>query len=105
MFGIKKRDEAQGVTVPPIDVLESDAEILVVADVPGVPAGAAQLSLEQEHLRLEATGGGRRFRRELIVPPSVDGSRIEAAVKAGVLTVRLPKREPFKPRQIPVRAA
>ena len=42
------------------------------------------------------------FSRSFNVPGSVDASRITAAYKDGVLTVRLPQREEAKPKQITV---
>ena len=42
------------------------------------------------------------FRRSFTVPASVDGSRVEASYRDGVLTITLPRREETKPRQIPV---
>ena len=90
---------------PPVDVYENDAELLLVADVPGVAQGGAEVTLEQDRLIVEAKGGARQYRRELIVPPSIDPEKISASIKAGVLTVHLPKRAQYQPRQIEVRSA
>jgi len=97
------RDEPQP-ALPLMDVYENDSEFLLVADLPGVPQGGADVTLEQSRLVLQASGP-RRYRRELVVPPSVDPERVEAAMKAGVLTVHLPKRAPYQPRQIQVRSS
>ena len=43
-----------------------------------------------------------RFSRSFTLPPTVDASRIHAAYKDGVLTVRVPQREDAKPKQIVV---
>jgi HSP20 family protein len=43
------------------------------------------------------------FRRTFTLPPSVDASRIAAEYQDGLLTVRLPRREESKPRQIEVK--
>jgi HSP20 family protein len=98
-----ERDER--VVSPPIDVYENDQEFLLVADLPGVSQGSADISLEKDRLVLQATGTERRFRRELLVPPSVDAEHVSANMKAGVLTVHLPKRAPYRPRQIEVRGS
>jgi len=45
------------------------------------------------------------FSRSLQLPEDVDTGRAEASYKHGVLTVRVPKREEAKPRQITVQAA
>ena len=43
-----------------------------------------------------------RFSRSFTLPATVDGSRISATYKDGVLTVRVPQREEAKPKQITV---
>ena len=43
-----------------------------------------------------------RFTRSFTLPVTVDGSRIAATYKDGVLTVRVPQREEAKPKQITV---
>jgi HSP20 family protein len=90
---------------PPLDVYENDTELLLIADVPGVPQGGAEVTLDKDRLLVEAKGATRRYRRELLVPPSIDGEKISASMKAGVLTVVLPKRAQYQPRQIQVRSA
>jgi HSP20 family molecular chaperone IbpA len=69
-----------------------------------VAQGGAEVTLDRDRLVLSATGA-RKFRRELVVPPSVDGEKVSASMKAGVLTVHLPKRAPYQPRQIQVQGA
>lgn len=91
--------------VPPIDVHENDAELLLVADVPGVGQNEAEVTVDGERLLIEAKGTERRFRRELALPHVVDGEKISASMKAGVLTVHMPKRAQYQPRQIQVRGA
>ena len=112
MFGILKKKEGSMATkedarvaTPPIDVFENEQEFLLVADLPGVAQGAADVTLEEKRLVLQAQGAGRRYRREVLVPASVDGEKVSAAMKAGVLTVHLPKRAAYQPRQIQVRGA
>ena len=46
--------------------------------------------------------GAGTFTRTFGVPPTVDGTRVEAKLEQGVLTVVLPKREDAKPRIIDV---
>jgi HSP20 family protein len=110
MLGIaKKKDtdvtQAQERTAaPPLDVFENDKEFLLVADLPGVPQGGAEVTLDRDRLIVQATGSTRKFRREIVVPPSVDAEGVAADMKAGVLTVHLPKRAPYQPRQIQVRS-
>jgi len=91
-------------TLAPVDVFENDKEFVLVADLPGVPQGGAEVTLEKNRLILQATAQARRYRRELIVPSTVDSEAVEAEMKSGVLTVKLPKRAAQQPRQVQVRA-
>lgn len=109
MFGIEKQksDAAKpetAATAPAIDVFENDDEFLVLADLPGVAQNGAEVTLDDDRLLLEAKAKGRTFRREFVVPPSIDAEKVSASMKTGVLTVHLPKRAPYKPRQIAVRS-
>jgi len=111
MFEIAKKKASEPVkegppaAVPPLDVYENDAEFLVVADLPGVAQGAADVTLHDDRLVLQANGVTRRYHREILVPPSIDAEQVSAAMKSGVLTVHLPKRAAYRPRQIQVRGA
>lgn len=88
-----------------LDVYENDTELLLVADVPGIGSDGASVTLDQDRLTVEAKSETRRYRRELIVPPTIDGEKVSASIKAGVLTVHLPKRAQYQPRQIQVKSA
>lgn len=97
---------------PRVDVLESAADYVVIADVPGVDDGALDVRFEDGQLVLEAPfaahGAGEApvagFRRAFSVPRSVDTQAIEAQLVAGVLEVRLPKVAAAQPRRVPVRS-
>lgn len=100
---LAKKEEAEA-SLAPVDVFENEKEYLLVADLPGVPQGGADVTLERNRLIVQAGTNTRKYRRELIVPSTVDSENVEAQIKAGVLTVRLPKRPEQQPRQIAVRA-
>ena len=109
MLGITKKNqngtvEESRAASPALDVFENDGEFLLVADLPGVAQDGAEVTLNHDRLVLQANGV-RKFRRELVVPPSVDAEKVSASMKAGVLTVHLPKRAPYQPRQIRVQNA
>jgi HSP20 family protein len=111
MFGIdsvkngSKEQHERPAAPPPLDVYENDTELLLVADVPGVGQDGATVTIEQDRLVVEAKGKTRRYHRELIVPSTIDAEKVSASIKAGVLTVHLPKRAQYQPRQIEVRSA
>ncbi len=105
--------------VPPVDVFESQDQIKLVAELPGVRPEDVKISLENNVLTLrgekqqiaeEQTERVHRyeraygtFERTFTLPSTVDAEQIEANYKDGVLTVTLPKVERARPREIPVR--
>ncbi len=111
-------DDARAATVVPrVDVLETENEFLLLADLPGVRPDGVDIRFEHGELTVHgsrpAPGGDRRpllgeyhganFHRVFAVTDTVAADRIEADLKNGVLTVRLPKIEAVKPRKIAVR--
>lgn len=103
---------------PRVDVLESEAEYLVVADMPGVAKDAVDVRFEDGELRIEARRQGHAtgqslleeyrvadFRRAFAMPDGIDGEKIAAELAAGVLKVHLPKSAAKRPRRIDIRAS
>jgi HSP20 family protein len=109
--------EATGLT-PAADVLETAQEYRVAIDLPGVEASSIRLQVEKDTLevgaerKLTPLAAGEElhrserpfgsFARTFRLPVSVDSARVEAHYEAGVLTVKLPKREEAKARAIQV---
>ena len=107
--------------VPLVDVLETEMEYLIQAELPGVEksdvrisvqegvltvAGQRQAAKEQEgkrYHRVERAYGS--FVRNFTVPDYVDDSRLTAEFKHGVLTIHLPKSEKAKPKSIEVKVS
>lgn len=91
--------------VPPVDIYENDEEIMLRADVPGVISEGVDLRVERGVLTLAATSErlGRVYRRAFTLSEMIDAANVDATLEAGVLTIRLRKREDMKPRRIPVK--
>lgn len=92
---------------PPVDVYESKDELLVVADIPGVTREDMKIDFEDGRLSVfgkRSASDAHDWHRAFAVPQGIDAERISAELAQGVLTVRLPKHEALKPRQIAVRA-
>ena len=103
---------------PAVDILETENELLLKADLPGVEMKNIDIQVENSTLTLkgqrefqnEAKQGGYhriersygRFMRSFAVPNSVDTEKVSADYKDGVLTVALPKKEAAKARQVKV---
>ena len=105
--------------LPAIDVFEDASGITLLADMPGVPKDQLELKVEGDALLIE--GGVKRltpdgleavyaevrvprYRRSFTLSRELDTSRIEANLKDGVLTLRVPKQAHAQPRRIQVNA-
>ena len=105
--------------LPPVDIYETDEhEYVIKAELPDMKRDDINLTFENNVLtlrgerkfeheakrdnfhRVERSYGS--FSRSFTLPNTVDPSRISAAYKDGILTIRLPQREDAKPKQISV---
>ncbi|MCB2154155.1 Hsp20/alpha crystallin family protein [bacterium] len=104
--------------VPPVDIYETEHELVVVADMPGVAKEDVNVHVDDGILTLEgrskhALEGEPRFReytlqnfyRQFQLGEQIDQEKINASLKNGVLTIALPKAEKAKPKQIAVTVA
>lgn len=103
---------------PRVDIFETEAELVMHADMPGVAPADVDLRYEQGELILQGkvTRSARAghlilsefddgdYYRVFQIHESIDAGRIEAECKNGVLTVHLPKAESAKPKQVTVKA-
>jgi len=105
--------------IPLVDVTEDDAGITLTADLPGATRESLSIRVDGDTLTLEAPlelGEPKeleavyaevragQYRRSFTLSRELDSQHIEAALKDGVLTLRLPKLEKARPRRIEVRA-
>jgi len=86
---------------PRVDVLENEAEYLIIADVPGVTKDAIDVHFAHGELRLEAA----EYVRAFAMPDGVDADKIDAELAHGVLRVHVPKSAAKRPRRIDIRAS
>jgi HSP20 family protein len=102
---------------PAVDVYEDAGGITLLADMPGVSKERLDIRLDGNNLSIEggvsldapaemraiwAEVSVPRFRRTFTLSRELDGARIEANLKDGVLTLRLPKHAHAQPRRIEV---
>ena len=105
---------------PAIDIFETEKEITLLADMPGVKASNLSIDLKENVLSLsgdvEAPEGSNevdvlreyrtgRYFREFTLSQLIDQSKIDAELKDGVLYLKLPKVEKATPRKIAVKAS
>ena len=116
-FPAQENGEAAVVARPRVDILETEQELLLLADLPGVKPADVDVRFENGELtihgRRNATNVGKRralgeyepahYHRAFRLSEDVAADKIEAELKNGVLTVRLPKAEAAKPRRINVK--
>ncbi|HEY3244382.1 MAG TPA: Hsp20/alpha crystallin family protein [Phycisphaerae bacterium] len=102
-----------------LDVKDSESEVIVKAEIPGVDAKNVDISLsgnvltisgQKEELKEEkgedyfvSERNFGSFRRSLELPQTVDPEKITAEQDNGVLTVKIGKLKIAKPRRIPVK--
>jgi HSP20 family protein len=108
------------VLTPPMDVHETDEHIVVTASLPGIRPEDVEITMvgqtlslrgefkaDEEIKREQYLYRERRygtFNRTLQLPVRVEGDRAEATFTDGILTLRIPKAEEVKPRQIRISA-
>lgn len=102
---------------PPVNLYESADGYVVTAELPGLRVEDIDISVERDRLtlrgerrvehpqdaslhRVERRAGA--FRRTIQLPVEVDGEKVEAVYRNGVLTLRIPKAPEHQPRRITV---
>ncbi len=115
-----ERTRSRKAYVPRADIYETNDEIFVVADMPGVDENSVDITLEKNVLTINGYVESEApenyslayaeyevgdYQRSFTLSNQIDLDKIEAAVKHGVIRLRLPKAGPAKARKIAVKAA
>lgn len=123
----KKKDEADVPTKaevtreglyyrPKVDIFETEAELTLIADLPGVESKELDININDDTLTIEGRVkpedesqryvmreyGVGNFFRQFTLSEAIDREKINAKLTNGVLTLMLPKVEKAKPRKIAV---
>lgn len=105
--------------VPPVDIFETESELTLRADMPGVPIENVDIDLHEDLLTIRGTVKGEKqegspllqeytvgdYYRQFTLSNMIDREKIEASMKDGVLEVKLPKAEAARPRKITVKTS
>jgi HSP20 family protein len=103
---------------PPVDIYETDNDIVLKAELPGVDPKDVEVRVEDNYLYLK---GERKFEKEVkeqnyhrversygsfarsfSLPNSINADKVKAEFKDGLLTLTMPKREEAKPKTIKI---
>jgi HSP20 family molecular chaperone IbpA len=116
--GRTQRPRQRRVAAPDVDVFENADEVLVVADIPGVPGEAVDIRVENDTLTIEARQGAPGeapalareyepvdYARAFRIPAGIDGTGVRAEAKGGTVVVHLPKAAASKSRKIAVQTS
>ncbi|MGR3219330.1 MAG: Hsp20/alpha crystallin family protein [Candidatus Anammoxibacter sp.] len=108
---------------PPVDVYDSDNEILVKVDIPGLKKDEIDVSIDEDLLTIKgekkkdakAVDNGMQeenyfrserffgsFSRSIQLPSKVEYNKTKATYKEGVLELHLPKKEEAKTKHIAI---
>ena len=105
---------------PPVDMYETRNEVVVAVELPGLNEKDIRLSItgdlltiqgerqwsnevrDAAHYRQERWFG--KFERALSLPIPVETGQVKATYRDGVLTIKLPKTEGVKPKEIKIDA-
>ena len=117
----RSRDEediSAGLWAPPVDIYETENEIVLKAELPEIDQKDIEIKVEDSTLtirgerkfeqetkkenyhRIERAYG--KFSRSFSLPNTIDQEKIKASYKDGILKLVMPKREEKKPKQITV---
>ncbi|GBC89041.1 Spore protein SP21 [bacterium HR13] len=113
------REEVERAFAPAVEMYETDNEIVVKAELPGVKKENIEVSIKDNTLhirgekkeereektetihRLERVYG--KFERVLTLPVDVKAEEVRAEYKDGILEIRLPKSEVSKEKKIEIK--
>ena len=103
---------------PPVDIFETENDIVLKAELPGVDPKDVEVKVEDNTLYLK---GERKFEKEVkdesyhriersygsfarsfSLPNSINAEKVKAEYEDGLLTLTLPKREEAKPKTIKI---
>jgi HSP20 family protein len=114
----EEKELISGTWSPAVDIYETENEVVLTAELPGMEEKDIQLKIEDNNLVLK---GERKFEKEtkeenyhrieraygsfyrsFTIPPAVDRGKITAEYENGILKVRMPKKAETKPKEIKI---
>jgi HSP20 family molecular chaperone IbpA len=117
--GAARQGQRGAPLLPAVDIVEDQYGITLRADVPGVPKENLNVRVEGGHLLIDAEilvqvpenlnvlyaeVRGGAYHRSFALSNELDSAAVEANLKDGVLTIRVPRTERARPRKIEIQA-
>jgi HSP20 family molecular chaperone IbpA len=115
---VRRNTETTRYFEPAADIYETEEQVVLEFDMPGVSSDNVELMVEKGTLTVTGKAGPEEsgtavyrethvgdYRRTFSLSEDVDADDIHADMKAGVLTVRIPKPEKAKPKRIAIASA
>ncbi len=114
----RRRGLLEGEWAPSVDIAETDNDVVVTAELPGVKQDDVDITItddvlilkgekkeekevkEKNYHRIERSYGS--FQRSVSLPAGVQADKAKATYKDGVLHITVPKAEEAKPKQIKI---
>ena len=116
--GSSERDMISSTWSPSVDIYESEKEIILTAEVPGLSEKDIEIQIEDNSLTIK---GERKFEKEtqeenyhrieraygqfcrtFSLPTHIDQEKIKAEHENGVLKIMMPKKEESKPKSVKI---
>jgi HSP20 family protein len=116
-FGYTRRGQLFSGWTPPLDLYQTNDNLVAVLEIPGMRKEDIEISLHDGMLTIAGERQGQspegesterserfsgKFRRSISLPTRVDAGKVGATYKDGILVVTLPKAEEAKPKKVEV---
>ncbi len=96
---------------PMVDIEETKDDFVIYAELPGVSKDDVKINLADDTLTLSGEikepdkkdeRQFHRIERSFYLPVQIQGNKVKASFKDGILTITLPKKEEVKPKEISI---
>ena len=112
-------NERENLRLPAIDLIENEADYEVKANLPGFKKEDIKISINENELIIEAKHDEKKetkkgsyflterysgnYRRSIALSETCDADKINAEYKNGVLSIKIPKKDPVPAKQIKIK--
>jgi len=103
---------------PSVDIKETKDDFVLMAEIPGMSKDDIKINISENTLTIKGEKKEEKkeddhnyhrverrygtFQRSFTLPTQIQGNKVKAAYKDGVLTITMPKKEEVKPKEIPI---